>query len=89
MKNGYKAEVTRYLLDGGIDIVLAKDEKLYGVQCKYLSPKRSVDTVDMLHFLGALVNMRADGGFFVTTGKITSAGQDIAKRNGITIITVC
>ena len=89
LKNGYKAEVTRYLLDGGIDIVLAKDEKLYGVQCKYLSPKRCVDTVDMLHFLGALVNMRADGGFFVTTGKITSAGQDIAKRNGITIITVC
>lgn len=86
LKNGYKAEVTRYVLDGGIDIVLTKDKKLYGVQCKYLSPKRCVDTVDMLHFLGALVNMRADGGFFVTTGKITSAGQDIAKRNGITII---
>ena len=86
LKNGYKTEVTRYVLDGGIDIVLTKDKKIFGVQCKYLLPERYVDTVDMLHFLGALVNMRADGGFFVTTGKITSTGQGIAGRNGITII---
>lgn len=88
LKNGYKTEVTRYVLDGGVDIVLKKDEMIYGVQCKYLLHNRFVDTVDMLHFLGALVNMRADGGYFVTTGKITSAGQDIAARNGITIITI-
>lgn len=87
-ESGYKAEVTRYVLDGGIDIVLTKGGKTYGVQCKYLLPERYVDTVDMLHFLGALINMRADGGFFVTTGKITVAGNDIANRNGITIILV-
>ncbi len=88
IKLGYKAEVTRYVLDGGIDIILSKSGKTYGVQCKYLLPERFVDTVDMLHFLGALVNMRADGGFFVTTGKITASGNDIADRNGITIIIV-
>lgn len=88
IKNGYTAEVTRYAIDGGIDIVLSKNNKTYGVQCKFLSENRFVDTVDMLHFLGALVNMRADGGFFVTTGKITAAGSEIADRNGITIITV-
>ena len=88
LKNGYKTEVTRFLLDGGVDIVLKKDEMLFGVQCKYLSHNRFVDTVDMLHFLGVLVNMQADGGFFVTTGKITAAGQDIAIRNGINIIIV-
>lgn len=84
---GYEASVTRYVVDGGIDIELKKDNKFYGVQCKYLAPNRYVDTVDMLHFLGALVNMRADGGFFVTTGKFTAAGYEIAKRNGITTIT--
>lgn len=84
---GYEAEVTRFVIDGGIDIVLKKKEKIYGVQCKYLAPNRYVDTVDMLHFLGALVNMRADGGFFVTTGKFTATGYEIAKRNGITTIT--
>lgn len=88
IKNGYTAEVTRYTIDGGIDIVLSKKNKIYGVQCKFLSENRFVDTVDMLHFLGALVNMRADGGFFVITGKITSAGCEIADRNGITIITI-
>ena len=88
LRNGYETEVTRFLLDGGVDIVLKKDEMLFGVQCKYLSHNRFVDTVDMLHFLGVLVNMRADGGFFVTTGKITAAGQDIAIRNGINIIIV-
>ncbi|MBE6845244.1 MAG: restriction endonuclease [Ruminococcus sp.] len=84
---GYETSVTRYVIDGGIDIELKKDNKLYGVQCKYLAPNRYVDTVDMLHFLGALVNMRADGGFFVTTGKFTATGYEIAKRNGITTIT--
>jgi len=88
IKNGYTAEVTRYAIDGGIDIVLSKKNKIYGVQCKLLSENRFVDTVDMLHFLGALVDMRADGGYFVTTGKITAAGCEIADRNGITIITV-
>lgn len=85
---GYKTDVTRYSGDGGIDIIMYRDNKTYGVQCKMLSPDRFVDTTDMLCFLGALVNMRADGGFFVTTGKFTVSGTNIADNNGIRLIKI-
>lgn len=85
---GYKTDVTKYSGDGGIDIIMYRENKTYGVQCKMLSPDRFVDTADILCFLGALVNMRADGGFFVTTGKFTVNGTNIAENNGIRLIKI-
>lgn len=85
---GYKTDVTRYSGDGGIDIIMYRDNKTYGVQCKMLSSDRFVDTADILCFLGALVNMRADSGFFVTSGKFTVNGTNIAENNGIRLVKI-
>ncbi|MGJ0847418.1 restriction endonuclease [Tissierella praeacuta] len=83
---GYSPVLTSEFLDEGIDIILTKDNNKYGVQCKYFNPNRYVGTNIVLHFLGALVNINADYGFLVTTGKITKAAQFIADRNKIQII---
>lgn len=83
---GYSPVLTSDFLDEGIDIMLTKDNLKYGVQCKYFKPNRFIGTSIMLHFLGSLVNIKADAGFLVTTGRISKSARFIAERNSIQII---
>lgn len=84
--NGYEISLTPTYLDEGIDIILNKNNRRYGVQCKYFRPDRYVSTDIILHFMGSLVNINAYGGFIATTGKITSDAQKIADINNVKII---
>lgn len=83
---GYSPKLTSEFLDEGIDIILEKDGDKYGVQCKYYKPNRFVGSEIMLHFLGALTNIHAKGGFLVTTGRVTKSALFIAERNNIQVI---
>jgi restriction system protein len=75
---GYKACVTAYSGDGGIDVVLQNDEeKLIGVQVK--RHKNSIQVEQIRAFLGALVLSGHTEGLFITTSKFQSGASECAR----------
>lgn len=85
-KMGYKVEVTGGLKDGGIDVIISKDDKLHFVQCKKYREKQV--TLSMVRdFYGAMAARRnREKGFFVTTGTATLDAQKFAEDNSIELI---
>jgi restriction system protein len=85
-KMGYRVEVTGGLKDGGIDIIISKDNKLHFVQCKKYQEKQV--TLSMVRdFYGAMAAKRnREKGFFVTTGTATLDAQKFAEENSIELI---
>lgn len=85
-KMGYKVEVTGGLKDGGIDVIISKDNKLHFVQCKKYREKQV--TLSMVRdFYGAMAAKRnREKGFFVTTGPATLDAQKFAEENSIELI---
>lgn len=84
----FEAELTPQYNDSGIDIILLKSGKKYGVQCKYYKPGRVIGTEILFHFMGALINISADGGFLMTTAKVAEEAKFIAERNNIVIMII-
>ena len=71
--------------DGGIDLVLKKDNEIFLVQCKqWRAYKVSVNVVREL--LGVMVSKGATGGFVVTSGVFTTEARSFAKRQNIELI---
>ena len=71
--------------DGGIDLILKKDNELFLVQCKqWRAYKVSVNVVREL--LGVMVAKSAAGGFVVTSGIFTAEAQSFAKGQNIDLI---
>lgn len=71
--------------DGGIDLILKKDNELFLVQCKqWRAYKVSVNVVREL--LGVMVTKSAAGGFVVTSGIFTAEAQSFAKGQNIDLI---
>ena len=71
--------------DGGIDLILKKDNELFLVQCKqWRAYKVSVNVVREL--LGVMVTHGAAGGFVVTSGVFTAEAQSFAKGQNIHLI---
>lgn len=83
---GYNATVTSGSGDGGLDILLTKDGKKYGVECKQykdtLGPKFIRD------FIGALHLRRLNAGFFVTTSGYSQQARLAAKDSEYQIILI-
>lgn len=78
---GYKACVTAYSGDGGIDVVLQNDEEgLIGVQVKRY--KNSIQVEQIRAFLGALVLNGHTEGLFITTSKFQSGASECARIAG-------
>lgn len=69
-KLGYTTKVSRIGADGGVDIVLTKDDKKYAVQCKAHSDKISESVARDLY--GVLHAKNFDGGFLVTLNGVSS-----------------
>ena len=85
-KMGYKVEVTGGLKDGGIDVIISKDNKLHFVQCKKYQ-ERQVTLSMVRDFYGAMAAKRnREKGFFVTTGAATLDAQQFAEENSIELI---
>lgn len=71
--------------DGGIDLILKKDNELFLVQCKqWRAYKVSVNVVREL--LGVMVAKGASGGFVVTSGVFTAEAHTFAKGQNIDLI---
>lgn len=85
---GYAAKLTPYVGDGGIDVILEKDSLIYGVQCKYFREDAVVGSQTMQQFIGALKNINAIGGFFVSTCYYSKNAMVMANNNNIRLITL-
>ena len=83
---GFKAKVTPPSKDGGVDIFLQKDGKIYVAEVKLYGPKNkvSVEKIQKLH--SAMVDQKAHGAVFVTTGEFTGPAAAYGARNGMILI---
>lgn len=87
-KNG-SAEVTTQSNDGGIDGIINQDP--LGTSTVYLQVKRYAEQnvigrPAIQSFYGALANVKADRGVFITTSSFSQGAQDFAKNQGIVLI---
>ena len=85
-KKGYNAKVTRYVGDGGIDIILTKGQQKALVQCKHYNGKVGVDPVRAL--FGVMSSEKVQKGYLACLHGATEGAADFAKKNGIIILTV-
>ena len=84
-KLGYKAYVVGGSGDGGIDIVLEKDNKKSYVQCKQYNSKVQVDKVR--DFYGAIISKFADVKcYFITNNYFTLPAEEFARDKPIELI---
>jgi HJR/Mrr/RecB family endonuclease len=82
---GYQAEVTKRTGDGGKDVILRKGEELKIVECKrYNAPK--VSRPDIQKFHSAIMDTKAQEGFYVTTGYFTQPAIEYALDKPIQLI---
>ena len=66
---GYSAQVTRKSADGGVDIILTKDNKYIAVQCKH--HKNKVGPNDVRALQGVVHNGNYTSGIFVSLNGFT------------------
>ncbi len=71
--------------DGGVDVELRRDGKLFLVQCKHWKTRRvTVDKVRAL--LGVTTARHAAGGFLVTSGRFTEDAESFAHGVNLELI---
>lgn len=78
---GYEAKVTPGSGDGGIDILLNKVGKTYGVECKQYKDANVLGPKYIRDFIGALQLKRLKAGFFVTTSSFSQQARIAAKES--------
>jgi restriction system protein len=84
-RRGFSAVLTGEGADGGVDIVLKKDNEKYLVQCKqWKAYKVGVQPVRELY--GVMASVSAAGGYFVTSGVYTSEAEKFAEGLNICLI---
>jgi restriction system protein len=75
--------------DGGIDGVIREDtlglDAIY-VQAKKWAPERSVGPREIREFLGALQDVEASKGIFITTSSFSPEARELARRRRIVLI---
>jgi hypothetical protein len=72
---------TAQRFDGGVDLVLRRDDELVLVQCKHWNVKQ-VPHNPVHELLGIMVNRGATGAILITSGEFTRAAIEAATRNG-------
>ena len=76
--NGYEAEVTRKTADGGIDLLMYKDNKKIIVQCKHYSSEVGVSVVRELN--GIKDDFRANELILVASSGVTKGCKDFIRN---------
>ena len=86
IKLGYSVEVTGGLKNGGVDLIIRKDNRISLVQCKnYRVSKVSLSMVR--DFYGAMsANLNYEIGYFITTGIFTLDAKHFAEDKPIELI---
>ncbi len=72
--------------DGGIDLIIRKDEQCVAVQCKQWKARR-VGVQQVREFLGALTDADLQQGKFITLRGYTNQAMQFAKRHDLEIVT--
>lgn len=75
--NGYKARVTKKTGDGGVDIIMYKNDYKYIVQCKHYQNQVPVETMRALN--GVKQDFGADILIMVASSGITKAGKEFIQ----------
>ena len=76
--NGYKAKVTQKTSDGGIDLLLHKDDKKTIVQCKHYRGPVSVSVARELN--GLKDDFKADELILIASSGVTKSCKDFIKN---------
>lgn len=76
--HGYKASVTGYANDGGIDVILEKESERIGVQVK--RSKNTIQVEQIRSLAGALLLNRLTKGIFVTTSDFTKGAPGLIQE---------
>lgn len=71
--------------DGGIDLVLRKDNEKFYVQCKQWKQTR-VGVKPIRELYGVITAGEAAGGFFVASGEYTEDARNFARKSSIELI---
>lgn len=83
-KHGFMTTVTKGSGDGGIDVVLKRNEKYYAVQCKRYATKVGPAAVRDLY--GTMVSGKFDGGFLVCPSGFSDKAFEFASNKKIQFI---
>jgi len=78
-KEGFVAKVSKVGADGGIDIIVSKNNKRYAVQCKAHTSKISESVARDLY--GVLHSRNFDGGYLITLNGTSSKTKEFCKKN--------
>jgi restriction system protein len=73
------------MADGGIDLVLKKEDRTTLVQCKHWKA-RKVGVRPVRAFLGVMNHKNASKGIMVTSGHFTNEARDFAHQNRIELV---
>lgn len=79
---GYSVTVTQKSGDGGVDVIIKKDNVIKCVQCKHYKENNFVKIGDIRALWGVKEDFNASGVIMVTTGKISRDGFEFIKRRG-------
>lgn len=77
--DGYEVKVTSKSNDGGKDIIMRKNNKVYLVECKRYNSDNKIGREALQKFFAAIYEEKAEGGFFITTSDFTSTAYDYPK----------
>lgn len=81
---GYNAICTGYSKDGGIDVILSKDNKTIGVQVKRTKNNIKVEQIRAL--LGSLLINNYQSGIFISTSNFQRGANTIGESNSIELV---
>lgn len=84
-RKGYIAHTTKYVGDGGVDIVLNKGDETIFVQCKHY--KAPVGVAVMRELYGVVKGENATRGILACLYQPTQGAREFAHRCGIEIVT--
>lgn len=85
-KDGFATKVSKVGADGGVDIIVSKNNKRYAVQCKAHTSKISEGVARDLY--GVLHSRNFDGGYLVTLNGTSAKTKDFCKKNKDKPITI-
>jgi len=84
-KMGFSAKTTKYIKDGGIDVIAVKDGRTHFIQCKKYT-RNKVTLAHVRDFYGAMADAGCNRGFFVTTSFFTLDAEQFAAGKPIELI---
>jgi hypothetical protein len=82
---GYEVKQTPFSNDGGKDAIAWKDGRKFLIECKRFAADKSVGRRDVQILHSAVVDSKAEQGFYVTTGSYARTAVAYAKNNNLKI----